>query len=257
MADVKRALELCRGKTDLSASSDLELRIDSGHERSSSEERLLESDDSKSSSPVPTPLPRKRRGQTIEKAKGDGSGSKPDIGSSHDKTGIGKSDCLRKKSSNADDGDNVSQNISSRSQQHSEHDSADFGAMPLVDTARVQRTTEPGTLDGSNNVDRQKSASASLLEMEDILAALVNCGEGLQKVAPETSGLAHSSSEVVKGDETLERASNYKAVAQPSKTTVEENLAEVLKLKEMPRISGQSSVKTQGIVPEHEKLVHF
>lgn len=240
----------------MSASSDLELRIDSGHERSSSEERLLESDDSKSSSPVPTPLPRKRRGQTIGKAKGDGSGSKPDIGSSHDKTGIGKSDSPHKKSSNVADGDNVSENISSRSQQHSEHDSADFGATSLVDTARVQCKTEPGILDGSNNVlqsvDRQKSASASLLEMEDILQALVNCGEGLQKVAPETSGLAHSSSEVLKGDEKLERASNYKAVAQPSKATVEENLAEVLKIKEIPKISGQSSVKTKGIVPEHE-----
>lgn len=229
----------------MSASSDLELRIDSGHERSSSEERVLVSDDGRSNSSVPVPLPRKRRGQINGKTRGAG------IGPACEKavTDAGKGGLSHK---SLGGGGEVLQADTKGSSQLLEHETTGVCTEPFSAASEQQQRSELSAVSSKHErplaittVDQHRS-DMSQLSTEGVARETMSTGEQQHRGVAEAPGFVFSSSDVVKKREKSGKPFSDRSVVWTSESHLEEQ-AEVLNLGETAKVLGRPALKEKGI----------
>lgn len=241
----------------MSASSGLELRVDSGHERSSSEERVLDSDDGRSASSVPVPLPRKRRGQTDGKTRGAGVGSACEKaladagkgGLSHKSLGAG--------GGGGGGGGEVLQADAKESSQLLGHETTGVGTEPFSATSERQQKSASSAVSSKRvmplavaSVDPQYGPDMSQLSTEAVVQEIMSTGGELQqhKGATEVPGFVFGSSDVVEEcEKPPDRPfGDRSVVVQTSETHLEEQ-TEVLNLEGTAKVVGRLALKEKGI----------
>lgn len=248
----------------MSASSGLELRVDSGHERSSSEERVLDSDDGRNGSSVPVPLPRKRRGQTNGKTRGAG------VGSACEKAlaDAGRGGLSHKSLGGGDGGGSGGggEADTKGSSQLLGYETTGVGTEPFSATTSERQQKSASSPVGSKHVlplavepvDQYGPDMSQLSTEEGVVQEIMSTGELQHKGATEAPGFVSVSSDVVREREKPDRPfGDRSVVVQTSETHLEEQ-TEVLDVGETAKVLGRLALKEKGIFEvEHEKLVLF